>query len=115
MAPIFDERIRICSVLRVLGNLSCSLIVNLSQVKLFFKSLNSVYNSFVYLKTTKKFLKTFYLLFFNRYAFGYYSIKKRNLKVRKLLAFSPIYMVVLSPLLFLKNFCIFLYKKAKKS
>jgi glycosyltransferase involved in cell wall biosynthesis len=86
-----------------------------SRTAIFFKSLNSVYNSFVYLKTTKKFLKTFYLLFFNRYAFGYYSIKKRNLKVRKLLAFSPIYMVVLSPLLFLKNFCILLYKKAKKS
>ena len=41
-APILDDRIKICSTLKFFGNLSCSVIVYLSQVKLFFKFLNIV-------------------------------------------------------------------------
>ena len=41
-APIFDDRIKICSVLKFFGNLSCSLIVFLSQLILLSKFLNTV-------------------------------------------------------------------------
>ena len=34
-APILDDRIKICSALKFFGNLSCSVIVYLSQDKLF--------------------------------------------------------------------------------
>ena len=39
---MFDDLTKICSTLRFFGNLSCSLIVYLSQVKLFSKFLNIV-------------------------------------------------------------------------
>ena len=42
-APILDDRIKICSALKFFGNLSCSVIVYLSQVKLFSKFLNIVF------------------------------------------------------------------------
>ena len=41
-APILDDLTKICSVLKSFGNLSCSLIVYLSQVKLLFKFSNTV-------------------------------------------------------------------------
>ena len=41
-APILEDLIKICSAFKFFGNLSCSLIVYLSHVKLFSKLLNSV-------------------------------------------------------------------------
>ena len=44
-APILDDLTKICSTLKFLGNLSCSDIVYLSQVKLLYKFFNIVFES----------------------------------------------------------------------
>ena len=62
----------------------------------------SIYNTYAYLKKTGDALQTSYLLFFNRYAIGYYHLKNPTQKVRKLLVFSPICMTILSPAFIIK-------------
>jgi glycosyltransferase involved in cell wall biosynthesis len=76
------------------------------------KPINGIYNSLIYLKKSRNITQTLQLLFFNRYVFGYYSKKNQQQKVRKLLAFSPIAMVVLSPILILKKLWTLFYKKS---
>jgi glycosyltransferase involved in cell wall biosynthesis len=68
------------------------------------RSFYSIFNSFLYFKRTKNALQTFYLLFFNRYAVGFYSKNNSTQKVSKLLTFSPIIMFMLSPFLIVKNY-----------
>ena len=51
---MFDDLTKICSTLRFFGNLSCSLIVYLSQVKLFSKFLNIVFKFITLFYCNKK-------------------------------------------------------------
>jgi glycosyltransferase involved in cell wall biosynthesis len=67
------------------------------------RSINSITNTLIYFKKTRNFLETFYLLFLNRYAVGFYRKKIPTQKVTKLLTFAPIFMIFLSPILIIKN------------
>ena len=81
-----------------------------TKSSIFVKSINSIYNTFLFLKKTRDSMQTFYLLFFNRYAEGYYSKNMPTHKVRRLLTFSPIFMIILSPFLIIKNIIKFINK-----
>lgn len=75
-----------------------------ANIPMLLRSFYSIFNSFLYFKKTKNVLQTFYLLFFNRYAVGFYNNKNPTQKITKLLTFSPIIMLILSPLLIIKNY-----------
>ncbi len=73
------------------------------RTTIFSKSINSIYNTIIYARATKNITHVFCLLFFNRYAVGYYKKGECDKKVSKLLALSPIYMVGLSPFIIVRN------------
>jgi len=67
------------------------------------KSLSAIYNAFVFFSVNKAAKESLLLLFSNRYAVGYYKKDNPNIKVRKLLAFSPLFMIIIYPLIVLRN------------
>lgn len=85
-----------------------------AEISMLERSINSIVNTLIYFKKTRDFLQTFYLLFLNRYAVGFYSSKQPDQKVTKLLTFAPIFMIILSPLLIFKNIVKTKLKNLKK-
>ena len=75
-----------------------------NETSIYRKSINAIYNTYVFYSTKRQLLQSIHLSFLNRYAVGHYDKGNPDIRIKKFLVFSPVLMILISPVIFIKNF-----------
>ena len=75
-----------------------------NKTTIYTKSVNAIYNIFIFYSMKRDLMQSVYLSLFNRYAVGYYNQDFPDKKIKKMLSISPFLMVLGYPILVIRNY-----------